>query len=340
MEEPEHRCGCTSNEYACGDGIHLNDHFVKLCTILTRSHMALISDYPALYLDTLESSKGLCIWNVFIFINQDISVKFRFLPILSLDSKTMECWNTAYGGTALAAPYRIDNGFEQLAQAWMLMKEMVSYRVGVNVTTIKDRKDRLLCSDEKSMTVNVLIQNKREGKRIIDNLEDVRDWTVEHKIHNLKGFNNLESYDCKSFATSTTEVDINSKSIQYNVTFISWEDFPILADQLKLLTDADIFITSPGAGSINSIFLAEGSVMITSPFCEHVKWCDQDDLQAMFEHLSNFETFIYPLDIPINPREVLTQSNTHTCNTHFIKEKYKSLLEEATYSMLYQLIPV
>ena len=205
-------------------------------------------------------------------------------------------------------------------------------------------KRRKLCKEASefgTLTLNVLT-NEKAGRRTILNFDDIVSWTSSFS-HKPEGMF-LELY-CRHLPA----MDITRNlSVKYNILRVNWATLNgNLSSQLHLLGDTNIYITSPGAGAFNAIFLPDGTSVITSPFCgtaDTKSPCLNLDGMVLHEHLINYDTFIYSpasnkeLVLPPAAVAAAASNKNHTSSfsydIKFESAQFSRLLSEATHSVL------
>lgn len=269
MEGPAASCGCDTNFKACWmEGIHAH----KLCNLFTERFVGAASENPLLYFDALQANNE------------------------------MHCWSTAYGGTGGATPYTYDATaqMESMGFYFSQMRELILYRNNVTAESMGERAARLLCHESgpvRSIDLKVLVGAK-SGKRMIVNIAEVAEWVHNHTFES-RGLRvrSCPSWECAAGVPSPpspcirTSPSQSSMMVNFQMELVEWEKTHSLKDQLHLLSTTDIFVTNPGSGAMNSVFLPDWSSVITAPFCDLMD-CEAMDGFSVHEHLVDL---VHPL---------------------------------------------
>ena len=90
------------------------------------------------------------------------------------------------------------------------------------------------------------------------------------------------------------------------LALIDWKDAPTMSEELGMIRDINVYITTVGSGAMNAFFLPRGSVVV------NLGWLDDDPSSANFNAplggfldsfafpaMSDVQTFYYPLPIKL-----------------------------------------
>lgn len=235
LEDTPESCGCATNAHACGDE-GTAPSTLDLCNRFVRNILGTASINPVQYLSNLDTVK-------------------------SLDLNTMDCWDKAYAGTGSILPYTDKKGqMQQMGPFYTLMRDLVHHRFQ-QYPSMSERKRRIFCQSSDAIRLNVTMYNKN-GHRKIENMLEVQSWTESHSFQPL-GFKKSKMTFCDNVEKSSV---LGDRKVQFSVTMVSWETMT-MEEQIRQLAATDILISSPGGGSINSVFLPHTSVLITGALC-------------------------------------------------------------------------
>ena len=296
LEHSAETCGCKSNLHACG-GEGKSPTYVKLCRKFVREIIGSLSLNAVKYLSDLKTS--------------------------ALNPAVMECWDKAYGGTGSTGPYTSGHQ-EQMGPFYALLRDLVHHRYN-QYPSAAQRKRYIFCHDEAQYRMNVTLHWKR-GKRTITNMDKVMEWTLNHVL-SVEGHSTHLASAC---AGESHPSAFPLRAVRFSVRLVAWENISF-AEQIALLAHTDIFISSPGSGSVSGVFLPHGSAMITGPLCEGDD-CWNFDIMTIFQHWSHVETVVYKVERH-EKREI---AGSLFRDVEWEKNKFIALLETAAHSVLFK----
>lgn len=266
-------CGCFSNVFACGSEPR-NVQYLSLCKKFTDTYLGALS-YRAV----------------------------QYQNMLVLNNNTMKCWDRAYVGTGGAGSFTLPNQRESHGLYHTLVRDLLYQRSNILQYSLSQRLEKVC----QTHSLQVLIAVK-EGKRIVSNLLNVADWSLNHKIfHALLGM------------------------VEFSIKMVHWEETQSLKHQIEILKGTDILISSAGAGAAQSLLLPDATAVILGSFCEEKNSsqgfsCLAFENPVWHDHQPNYAFFTYNVE---DLSELLPSTVFPFLDLVFQKEKYLSLLDTA-----------
>lgn len=260
LEETAETCGCATNKHACGDE-GTDPEALKLCRQYVQEMIGMASLNTVRYLSDLPTMS-------------------------STDVNTMDCWDRAYAGTGAIGPYPVGYAggqMQQMGPYYGIMRDLVHHRYG-QYPSLSKRKTSIFCQSQEHLVLNVTVYCKK-GRRTIKNMNDAIKWTQSHTMQPL-GFSKTSLSFCKSKGASQSW-SMENRSVSFRVTTVAWEGMP-MKQQIEQMANTDIYVSSPGSGAMNGLFLPHGSVMITGPLCMG-NICKNDEGAWIFQHMVRSE---------------------------------------------------
>ena len=185
-----------------------------------------------------------------------------------IGSESAECWPSAHAGHGSLSPYHTgDNHWPHASSYLRGFRDSIYSRLNLSPSheLKKLRETRFFIH----RIVNVLVHAKLKGRR---------------RLLGLDAF--------AKQINGTRYSSLNNQTFSLNVKLVQWEHLPVFRDQVELMQWADVFVSSPGSGGINALFLSDGTAMVSSVLCgSSAESCTTFEFELIHAHVPYYTFF-------------------------------------------------